>query len=343
MWTGLRKFLSNGIRFFRTTASGTYVGIRGPQGADPATSFYLTLLSSLPAEERALTVDASGNISTAALGSGGSVTSVAIAVPSFLNVSGSPITTSGTLTLSLASQTAGTVFASPAGTNGAPTFRAIAYSDLSALVGTGSNTLAAGNDGRFHTQNTDTGTTNATFLLDSDAANPVRLKNNAGVLELRNTGDTAFVSFECLNLTVHGTTTTVNSETVAIADNVIVLNSDVTGTPSQNGGIELERGTSTNAAITWNESSDVWGIGLAGSEIAIARNYQTTFLNANLVAGVLTVTHNLGNQYPGVTVIDDTGKMILPDDVTYTSTSALTVDLTSFGTIANTWRVTVIG
>ena len=60
------------------------------------------------------------------------------------------------------------------------------------------------------------------------------------------------------NLTVQGTTTTVNSNTVNIGDNIIVLNSDETGTPSQNAGIEIERGTSSNVYVTFNESQDRW-------------------------------------------------------------------------------------
>ena len=68
------------------------------------------------------------------------------------------------------------------------------------------------------------------------------------------------------NLIVNGTTTTVNSNTVNIGDNVLVLNSDETGTPSQNGGIEIERGNSTNSTLLWDESNDYWVAGLAGSE-----------------------------------------------------------------------------
>ena len=68
------------------------------------------------------------------------------------------------------------------------------------------------------------------------------------------------------NLTVSGTTTSVNSNEVNIGDNVIVLNSDETGTPSQNAGIEIERGTVTNATILWDESNDYWVSGLAGAE-----------------------------------------------------------------------------
>ena len=62
------------------------------------------------------------------------------------------------------------------------------------------------------------------------------------------------------NLTVNGTTTTVNSNAVDIGDNIIVLNSDETGTPSQNGGIEIERGTATNVYLRWNETTDLWQV-----------------------------------------------------------------------------------
>ena len=43
------------------------------------------------------------------------------------------------------------------------------------------------------------------------------------------------------NLTVTGTTTYVNTTTLNVGDNIITLNADETGTPSQNGGIEIER------------------------------------------------------------------------------------------------------
>ena len=62
------------------------------------------------------------------------------------------------------------------------------------------------------------------------------------------------------NLTVNGTTTTVNSNTVEIGDNIILLNRDETGTPSQNAGIEIERGTATNVYLRWNETSDIWQV-----------------------------------------------------------------------------------
>lgn len=58
------------------------------------------------------------------------------------------------------------------------------------------------------------------------------------------------------NLTVSGTITYVNSNTVEIGDNIILLNRDETGVPSQNAGFEVERGTSANVSFIWNEASD---------------------------------------------------------------------------------------
>lgn len=60
------------------------------------------------------------------------------------------------------------------------------------------------------------------------------------------------------NLTVNGTTTTINTDTLAVEDNIVVLNSNVTGAPTTNAGIEVERGTSTNVQIRWNETTDKW-------------------------------------------------------------------------------------
>ena len=62
------------------------------------------------------------------------------------------------------------------------------------------------------------------------------------------------------DLVVTGTTTTVNSNEVNIGDSIILLNSDETGAPSQNGGIEIERGTADNVALFWNETADAWYI-----------------------------------------------------------------------------------
>ena len=72
------------------------------------------------------------------------------------------------------------------------------------------------------------------------------------------------------DLTVSGLTTTVNTETINLADNIITLNSNEAGTPSQNAGIEVERGTSANKTLVWDEAADKWTV---GSEAFVAGSF----------------------------------------------------------------------
>jgi len=72
------------------------------------------------------------------------------------------------------------------------------------------------------------------------------------------------------DLTVSGSVTTLNTETLLVEDNLVTLNSNVTGTPTVNAGIEIERGDSTNAELIWDESADAWKAGLSGSVTTIS-------------------------------------------------------------------------
>lgn len=62
----------------------------------------------------------------------GTVTSVALTLPDIFNVSGSPITTSGTLAVTLEDANESWVFAGPSSGNGSPTFRALVAGDIPA-------------------------------------------------------------------------------------------------------------------------------------------------------------------------------------------------------------------
>jgi hypothetical protein len=74
-------------------------------------------------------------IATGATANTGTVTSVAATVPtSIMSISGSPVTTSGTLAVSLATQTANYVWSGPtSGGAATPTFRALVSADIPAL------------------------------------------------------------------------------------------------------------------------------------------------------------------------------------------------------------------
>jgi hypothetical protein len=98
------------------------------------------------------------------------------------------------------------------------------------------------------------------------------------------------------NLTVNGNVTTLNTETLQVEDNIIVLNTNVTGTPSLDAGIEIERGDYTNAKIYWNETENKWYVSTpvddssAATNTAIALAGNVTLDNAAIVSGNANVT-----------------------------------------------------
>lgn len=130
------KSLLATLFFFGLTASA---GLNSPQ---------------LPSQSgnagKVLTTDGS-ILSWGAGGGGGSVSSVALALPvSVFSVSGSPVTTSGTLTGAFTTQTANTVFSGPtSGGAATPTFRALVAADIPATLAatafSGAVTIQSGN------------------------------------------------------------------------------------------------------------------------------------------------------------------------------------------------------
>jgi len=79
-------------------------------------------------------VTSGGTWAWTTLTGGGTVTSITVTVPSFLSVSPATITTSGTFAITLATETANTVFAGPtSGAAATPTFRALTNADVPSL------------------------------------------------------------------------------------------------------------------------------------------------------------------------------------------------------------------
>lgn len=87
--------------------------------------------------------------------------------------------------------------------------------------------------------------------------------------------------------TIQGTLTTQSSNDVNIGDSIITLQSELTGAPALNAGIQIERGTSTNAQILWDEATDEWKVGIVGALEAI-----TTSAHVHDTADITTGTFN---------------------------------------------------
>ena len=143
------------------------------------------------------------------------------------------------------------------------------------------------------------------------------------------------------NLTVNGTVTAVNTETTTLNDNIIVLNNNETGAPSQNAGLEVERGTSANVSILWNESTDQWTATNDGTNYhAVTRKYSATIGNGTLTQ--VPVTHNLGARDVSVQVYDTSTFDTVECDVVRTSTSVVTLGFT-VAPAAGAYTVVIVG
>lgn len=153
--------LSFSDTFGHQVSPGTYNPATGawiPNGAQSIIVGTSTVTGTCPSGQ-VLTNNA-GVVGCVAAGSG-TVTSVALTLPSWLTISGSPITTSGTLAITGTSEPANEVLASPNGSSGAMAPRALVAADISGLAAT----LASG-----------------TSAVTGSCTNGFVLYNNAGTL-----------------------------------------------------------------------------------------------------------------------------------------------------------------
>ena len=143
------------------------------------------------------------------------------------------------------------------------------------------------------------------------------------------------------NLNVTGTINSVNTTQVNIVDNKINLNTDFAGAPTVDAGIRVERGTSPDTEILWNETSDQWTLTNDGTNYhEITRKYKTTLSTS---ATSYTITHNLGTK-DVVTAIYEVASPFaqIEADVEHTSDSVVTIRF-AVAPASGEYRVVVIG
>ena len=156
-------------------------------------------------------------------------------------------------------------------------------------------------------------------------------------------GTTSDVTFNDLvvsgDLTVSGTTTTLNTETLTVDDNIIVLNNNVTGSPTENAGIEIERGSSTNKTLIWNETDDKWTVGLERFDAGSIYSTFTGNLTGNVTGTVSSIAnHDTDNLSEGSSNLYFTDERV-DDRVNALLTEGTNVSLT-YDDSANTLTIT---
>jgi len=141
-------------------------------------------------------------------------------------------------------------------------------------------------------------------LVNEDTSGNVSMGGNLTV-----TGD----------LTVNGTTTTVSTTNTVVKDSLIELGNGTSGSPSNDAGIVIERGSSDNAFIGYDESADKFTVGTGSFTGATTGNL--TISTGTLVANVE------GNVTGNVTGNADTAT------TAGTVTTAAQSNITSLGTL----------
>jgi len=203
-----------------------------------------------------------------------------------------------------------------------------------------------------HTQNTDTGTSNATFQLGG--ASGIKIKNGNGGLELqiRNAADNGYGNLRVGDLYVEGTTTTIESNTVSIGDSTLELNSDITtSATNSDGGITIKRLASDNttrkdAKLIFNNSSGKWettGGAVTGELITAQIANKVSAIIGNGTDTEFTITHKLNTRDVIVSVRSNNS----PYDIVLTDIEIPTVNTVKIRFASapsnNAYSVTIIG
>ena len=240
----------------------------------------------------------------------GTVTSVALSMPSIMSVSGSPVTSSGTLTATLASQSANLVFASPNGSSGAPTFRKVAIGDVDA-TGTPSSSTYLRGDGAWASPAGSGTVTSVGLSLPSElsvSGSPVTGSGTLSGVWVTQTQAKVFAS--------PASSTGAPSFRALVAGDIPTLNQNTTGsaakwTTSRTFTIGATgKSVDGTAAVSWTLGE----IGAAPFRLAVTTANATTTLASGHLNGVVeksnttaytyTLAASLGEQGDAITIVN---------------------------------------
>ncbi len=255
---------------------------------------------------------------TVSAGSSGTVTSVALSLPSIITVSGSPVTTTGTLTGTLATQVTKTFFAGPtSGADATPTFRVLAAADVPDLSATYSP--VAGNASLVTVGTIATGTWNATAIAVAKGGTGSAFFTVAGPTQARiytfpDAAATIARTDAANTFTGVQTMTSPALTTPAIATGAVITEAVGTSALVLTGAIQTTSFPVLSATQTWNASGttftafDVTVTNTASAAASLLLNLKvgassalkvvrTGELSVNTLSGTTAVSDQSGNWF----------------------------------------------
>ena len=275
-----------------------------------------------------------------------------------ITVTGNAVTSSGTFTLNLAGELAGLNALAANGLvqrTGAGAYTAVSTLPI-ANGGTGANTAvqALTNLGALPTAG---GVMTGVLTLAADPTSALQASTKSYVDNAVATAvatDT-YTAGAGLTLTAKQFSANTSGVTTGIVSNAIVVRSTATagqtllssgtaGGEAAWGALNLASANAVTGALPiTNGGTGATTAAAARAALGVPGVYRLAFTSANLSSNLLTVTHNLGQQFVQVSVTDNNNNYIEPDNVNMTSNAVTTIDFTSFATITGTYNVVVIG
>ena len=170
-------------------------------------------------------------------------------------------------------------------------------------------------------------TINASGLITADAG--AIIQGTANLVNVNISG----------NLTVSGTTTYVNTTNLNVGDNIVTLNADLTNltAPTENAGLEINRGSAANVNFLWNETSDSWTLG--NTTITGFANASVSVNSALLTVGTNFIANTLGAYHTGTVNASSYTTSGITANTSGVYPSSNTVG-TALGTTTNRWNLT---